>query len=159
MQVKKFTGLCGQPGSPHSANFMAPGQCNCSNYFTVERQAVGTCPAPSRRNSRSRLSMAFAPARIFHPALLDWFTFGGNVYRTKERWRGLGKREMQLNRSGRGIIMHKCLHLSLLSGFPCSDTDIEGRKANAEFPNLLITPYRAFEADVWETQAKLLEFE
>jgi len=29
-----------------TTNFMALGQCNCSNYFTVERQARARFPVP-----------------------------------------------------------------------------------------------------------------
>lgn len=102
-----------------TTNFMALGQCNCSNYFTLERQARAGCSQSP--DSRSHFPLALSPTRkrIFLPS---WLTFGGNVCgRELARIR---KREMQLNCYCRGIIMHKCLLLSPLSGFLCSVTNL-----------------------------------
>jgi len=61
-----------------TTNFMALGQCNCSNYFTLERQARAGCSQSP--DSRSHFPLALSPTRkrIFLPS---WLTFGGNVCR------------------------------------------------------------------------------
>jgi len=108
-----------------TTNFMALGQCNCSNYL--------------HSNDRHVLVV---PSLRTHDPTFPWLCPPlGNGYsspagsRSAEMfvegsWRGLGKREMQLNCYCRGIIMHKCLLLSPLSGFLCSVTNLEGIDAS-----------------------------